>query len=209
MADRTHAPNRRSTYFCAAERKGDKGLRGYVQLCLYMPHPQNMKLCIAYHSPGGNTRSLAFKLAHRLKEKEPVLIDLEIEPLPTDADLYLLGFGVRRNSCPMAVLDTLESLHGKRMLFFGTAALGTSEEYSARIRNQILAFLPEDAVMSGLWLSRGALSEEGRNYFLEQLSSGDHTEVYERMIRECYGHPDDKDADALWEFFRTFISEEK
>ena len=63
--------------------------------------------------------------------------------------------------------------------------------------------------MSGLWLSRGSLSEEGRNYFLEQLSSGDHTEVYERMIRECYGHPDDKDADALWEFFRTFISEEK
>lgn len=167
-----------------------------------------MKLCIAYYSPGENTQKLAFSVAGKLPHLSPVLVDLEYESLPTDCDHYLIGFGVRRNACPMQVLESLALLPPSRVAFFVTAALGKNDAYEALLTRQIQAFLPEHTALLGLHQCAGALSQEGRAYFEDQLRTLNQPELYEKVVRECYGHPDENDIQSLIAFCRAWLEEE-
>ena len=66
-----------------------------------------------------------------------ISLDTKIKP----AELYLIGFGIRRNTLPFPVLQLLDQMENKRVAFFAFGALGGVKAYKDNIESQILSFL--------------------------------------------------------------------
>ena len=59
-----------------------------------------MKYEIVYISKSGCTKKVAQALAEAVSPQPCRLINFEMETPSDDADVYLVGFGVRRGACP-------------------------------------------------------------------------------------------------------------
>ena len=79
---------------------------------------------ILYTPRKGNTDRIAEEITKILPgeewKKEIITLDTEIKP----AELYLIGFGIRRNTLPFPVLQLLDQLENKRVAFFRIRGIG-------------------------------------------------------------------------------------
>ena len=77
-----------------------------------------MKYEIAYISQSGNTEKLAHGIADSLPHRDTFVTDLSCEEITGKADVYLIGFGLKKEAIPLKIMDVLEELEGKTILFF-------------------------------------------------------------------------------------------
>jgi len=77
-----------------------------------------MKYEIAYISQSGNTEKLAHGIADSLPHRDTFVTDLSCEEITGKADVYLVGFGLKKEAIPLKIMDVLEELEGKTILFF-------------------------------------------------------------------------------------------
>lgn len=158
---------------------------------------------ILYTPRKGNTERIAEEITKILPgeewKKEIITLDTEIKP----AELYLIGFGIRRNTLPFPVLQLLDQLENKRVAFFASGALGGMEAYKAKIESQILSFLPDRSDYQGLFLCAGSLSQEGMNFFREQLNGNEA--AMRQILVQTVNHPNTEDMEHLGRFIRKLL----
>ena len=156
------------------------------------------------YTPGeGNTEKMAEEITKILPggewEKEIITLNTETKP----AALYLIGFGIRRNTLPFPVLQLLDQMDNKRVAFFASGALGGVEAYKAKIESQILSFLPDRSDYQGLFLCAGSLSQKGMNFFREQLNGNES--AMRQILVQTLNHPNTEDMEQLGHFIRKLL----
>ena len=114
-----------------------------------------MKYEIAYISISGNTERLAHGIADRLPQRKTIVTDLTTEEIMKKANVYLIGFGINKGAVPLKIMEVLEELHGKTILFFVTGGMEPLNEYRDAVERKIEPFLPDDCDYRGLFLCQG------------------------------------------------------
>lgn len=163
---------------------------------------------VVYFSKTGNTR----KVAHALADAFPVgsckLVDIALEKPSVHADIYLIGFGVHRGACPYLLLEWLEELHDKKIIFFATGGLAAFQDYHKRIESLILPFLPESCEYLGMYLCEGKISQEGYAYLKSCLSKPDDSSSLQnlnKIYEHSQTHPDQQDLENACHFLRSVL----
>ncbi len=158
---------------------------------------------VLYTQGEGNTESMAEEIIKKLpaekSEKEIISLDTKLKP----ADLYIIGFGIRRNTLPYHVLQLLDQLENKRVAFFASGALGRVDAYKTKIESQILSFLPDRCDYQGLFVCAGSLSQDGMDYFREQLNGNEA--ALRQLLARTVNHPNTEDMEQLGLFIRRLL----
>ena len=162
-----------------------------------------MRIEIDYCSRTGYTEQIAYALREIFAGHYCQMVDIDLEEPTLDADIYLVGFGVRKNACPFSTLEWLEQLSGKTILLFCTSALGSISGYQQRLEAQIMPFLPDDCDYKGMLLCPAKMSKEEFSY-LETLmiQNGKQENVLklQSMYEESLSHPNTEDLKNAQEF---------
>lgn len=159
-----------------------------------------MKIQIVYLSKTGNTRKAAQALADHFADQHCRLVDLSRENATMDADVYLLGFGIRKGAVPFAILDQMEELEGKAILLFSTAGLAAFADYKTQLERQLIPFLPFSGEYLGLILVPGSFEKEGFDYLKSTLKNADDPVQVEKLYdlqQRMHDHPDQNDLNEL------------
>ena len=165
-----------------------------------------MHVQILYLSETGNARSLAEAASSLFSDSSCEMINLAKGQTDEQADAYILVFGIKHNVCPLIVLEQLDRLTGKTLLFMATGAMGGSDAYRVQMECQLLPFLPEACDYRGLFMCPGRLSDKGEAYFAEQMKSLGEDEREERLVNmkaQLESHPNRADLENAVEFVRS------
>ena len=156
-----------------------------------------MKICIAYSSRTGNTRRMAEGLAQELRELGPVLVDLNALPagaaLP-EAEVYLIGYWVRRGAPDVTAARFIQSLRNARAGLFGTLGAYPYSAHGRRAAQAAEALLSDTCEHLGTFQCQGALAEDVLRR--SRARKGEPSEETKRRHRIAAGHPNAED----WHF---------
>ena len=158
---------------------------------------------LVYTGKRGNAESIDKSILEILPEGACKLSDMTTIPPSRDSDSYLFCFELSRGACPFPVLDFVEELEGKELLFVGISALSTDESYRIHLENQITPFLPDSCIYKGLHLCKGSMSEEDVTE-MQKKAAQDNSDVDVEKIIQFYmssqGHPDMMDRHGVLQF---------
>lgn len=167
-----------------------------------------MKYEIVYVSKTRSTEKVAYALAEALPGNQCRVVNLGNEKPSNDADVYLIGFGVRKGSCPFNVLEWLEELEGKKIMLFATGGLAMLNGYQRKIEPLVTSFLPEQCEYLGFFLCQGKITQEGYAYLEGCLTDPDGSSAREKL-QQLYAfsqnHPDEQDLENAQEFLRNVL----
>ncbi len=168
-----------------------------------------MKFEVAYISQSGNTEKLAHGIADSLPHRKTFVTDLSCEKITEKADVYILGFGIKKDAIPLKIMDVLEELEGKTILFFVTASIKPTEEHVKEIERKLSPFMPNVCDYKGLYLCPGQVSEAT----LKKLRVLLENEPENEQIKEAYdfcnktiGHPNQDDIEDAFNFIRERLN---
>lgn len=162
-----------------------------------------MKYQLVYTGKRGSAESIAKSILEILPEGECKLSDMATQPPTPASDTYLFCFEVSRGACPFPVLDFIEQLDGKTLLFIGVSALSTDEDYRVHLENQITPFLPDSCNYKGIHLCKGCMSEEDVTEMQRKATTERGDVDVNRIIefyKESQNHPDIMDRHSVLQF---------
>lgn len=165
-----------------------------------------MRYEIDYLSRSGNTK----RLADAVKELFPIwdteFIDLIREKPTADADTYIIVFSFNKGTVPLKIMNMLDMLTGKTILFLVTFGADNPLEYQSIIEQKIIPFLPDHCDYRGIYLCKGAFPKDMIAAAEEKLKDNPDSE-HAHMVCECCrkakGHPDRNDENNACEFVRS------
>ena len=159
-----------------------------------------MSYQIAYYSRTGNSRTLACGVAENLPPNTLPLLDLSQQDVEEEADAYVLCFGMTKGEIPIQIMDVLEYLDGKDLLFLVTCGMEVTEEYRSHIIRKLEPFLPDNSECLGLFLCNGAFPDALREHAEATLQENPESKKAAAVLRnwkQAFEHPDQDDiADA-------------
>ena len=165
-----------------------------------------MKYRVVYESRTGNTEKVAKAIAECFPAEQTELTNLMVQQPYKDAEVYFVGFGVRQSTCSLRVLDFLSLLHDKTVVLFATCGMEPTQAYHDVLERVVEAFLPDVCDYRGLFLCRGAVTEEGIAALKGRLN-GD-AEKIERLEAFCatsQEHPNDEDLEHVRRFLEHIL----
>jgi len=168
-----------------------------------------MKYEIAYISASGNTEKLAHGIADMFPARDTYFTDLSAEKITGQADIYLICFGFRKEAVPLKVLELLEELENKTILFFVTASVKPSDEAVGMLERYLEPFMPSSCDYRGLFLCPGQVSahtlESVQDYLRVNPDDEQAKEVY-AWYQSTAGHPNENDVGDACNFIREKLS---
>jgi len=162
-----------------------------------------MKYEIAYISQSGNTEKLAHGIADSLPHRDTFVTDLSCEEITGQADKYLICFGMKKEAIPLKVMEVLEELEGKSILFFVTASVKPTEDNVKEIERRLEPFMPTECEYKGLYLCPGQVSDEKFEKLLTLHSQQpDNKQIGEALeiCKQTFGRPNQEDIDDACDF---------
>lgn len=162
-----------------------------------------MKYEIAYISGSGNTEKLAHGIADSLPQTNTFVTDLSCEEITKQADVYLIGFGMKREAIPLKIMDILEELEDKTILFFVTASVKPTEVHIKEIERRLEPFMPSNCDYRGLYLCPGQVSDETLKKLrtiLNQEPDNEWANAAMENCRQTLDRPNQNDIDEACEF---------
>jgi len=162
-----------------------------------------MKCEVAYISQSGNTEKLAHGIADSLPHRKTFVTDLSCERITGKADVYILGFGIKKEAIPLKIMDVLEELEGKTILFFVTASIKPTEEHVKEIERKLSPFMPNVCDYKGLYLCPGQVSDATLEKLREILAQNPENEQAKEAYNICQktlGRPNQEDIDHACDF---------
>lgn len=166
-----------------------------------------MKYQVIYTSKTGNTEKLAKKIFEVLPGNEKDIERFEPGMKIADADLYFIGFWIKRGTCSMDFIDYIAELHGKRIVLFGTCGMAAEEAYYKKLLDEIEVWIAEDSECVGRFMCQGKMPMTVREKYQAMLG-GDNDEQVRRMIQnfdKALTHPDKEDMSHIEEFVKKII----
>ncbi len=168
-----------------------------------------MKYEVAYISGSGNTEKLAHGIADSLPHRDTFVTDLSCEEITEKADVYLIGFGLRKDAIPFRIMDTLEKLEGKTILLFVTASVNPTDEHIKEIERRLNPFMPCEYDYKGIYLCPGQVSDETLNKLSSLLEHEPENEKAMAAMENCkktLGHPNQEDITDACNFIRNKLN---
>jgi flavodoxin len=169
-----------------------------------------MRYEIAYISQTGNTKKLAYGIAEKLSGEDVVLKDLSKDEISTDSDIYLFGLGVNKGTVPLAIMDALEDLEGKKVMFFVTSGMKPTEEYKKAFENKLIPFISDDSDYRGLFMCYGRIHEKfiqkAQNLLYED-SENKAAKIIMSEAENAAEHPNKTDIDNAVRFIKEHLSD--
>lgn len=165
-----------------------------------------MKYEVAYISGSGNTEKLAHGIADSLPQSDTFVTDLSCEEVTEKADVYIVGFGMKKDAIPLRIMETLERLEGKTILLFVTASVKPADALVKEIERRLDPFMPCECDYKGMYLCPGQVSEETIDKLSCLLECEPENEKALAAMDNCkntLGHPDREDIAGACEFVRN------
>jgi len=159
-----------------------------------------LKYAVIYQSKSGNTKMLAEHIFRELEMADKVICDLDAERAVPEADVYMVGFGVKNGGCSVYVIDCLDRISGGKVALFATCGLAPTEQYKAKLEHTLAPWLPEAAEYLGMFLCQGRVAEEHKSALEEQLPQW--RQEVAQMLAAGDTHPDQTDLLQLSKFLR-------
>lgn len=159
-----------------------------------------MKYAVIYQSKSGNTREVAEEIYKSLSTDEKVIQDIDREEEIPQADIYLVGFGIRNQMCSMDVINCFDQITSGRFAVFATCGYVATEQYKANLEKRLDVWMPEDADYLGMFLCQGRVSKEGQKNMLDQMP--EEKERMKQLFEYGESHPDREDLEKAAQFAR-------
>ena len=119
------------------------------------------------------------------------------------ADVYLLGFGVNKGIIPLKIIEALEELHGKKIMFFITCGMEPEKQYRDMIESKITPFFPENCDYRGMFMCQGKFPDEVLRAARLKLEEEPDNKYAKRIILDdelSNVHPNEKDFENAYNF---------
>jgi hypothetical protein len=158
------------------------------------------KYQIDYVDTSTATKKIATELSKKLNSN---LLSLSQLSDAGDADIHIIGFNMHKDSIPIDVLNYLEKLDGKQILFYVCDYLDDSEEHRNRIENKLLPFLPDECDYRGMFLCLEEMPQKALDQIGELQKSNIDDQRIQFLIDKYNagrGKPDDVDIYKLFNF---------
>ena len=112
---------------------------------------------------------------------------------------------MKNEAIPIDVMNVLEELEGKTIMFFVTASVEPTDEMVASIERKLDPFLPMDCDYRGLYLCRGQVSDstiEKLEGILQEQPDNEKVQFALDMCKKTKGHPNNEDISAAYRFIK-------
>lgn len=160
-----------------------------------------MKYQIAYVSDSGNSEKLALGIAEKFSANEIKIVNLKEDAMTDEAEVYFICFGMNKGAVPYKILECVEELENKTVIFFVTCGLEPRDKHRVEIGKKILPFLPNSCNFRGVFMCRGEFPEEVLTAAEEKFFDDCENE-YARVVLEdaqmSCGHPNQTDIDNAY-----------
>ena len=158
-----------------------------------------MKYSIVYSSNGGNTRLLADTVLEYL-DKNKCSYFGQTDALALEADIIFIGFWTIKGECDSLTSKLLKSLDNQKIVLFGTAGFGLSEEYFNEIINATKKYIPAGAEILNTFMCQGKMKERVLEKYEAMRKENPNNPNIEMMIKNynmALSHPDSNDLNNL------------
>ncbi len=152
-----------------------------------------MKYAVIFHSETGNTEKIAREIFDSLESYDKEFINLDTYSYIPDADVYIVGFPIRNQSCSIKVIECLEDITTGKIALFATCGLQPAEKYKDRLEESLSVWLPDNAEYLGMFICQGRTEEGQKEYFYAVHPK--HKDKIRRMMDEGERHPDRADLE--------------
>lgn len=162
-----------------------------------------MKYQIVYTDCADVTERAARAIAAVLPAEETKAVNLSAGMQPEDGEVYLIGFALRRGVLPLEIMDLLETLEGKTILFFVICGIEPIAEYKQVVEYKLAPFMPEQYNYCGMILCPSQASEETLAAARKLLAEDPGNEYASKVLREYAGaeeKPTHADLERLCRF---------
>lgn len=156
------------------------------------------KYAVIYQSKTGNTKKLAEQIYNTLDTNEKKLIDIDVNSIIPEADIYLIGFGVHNNFCSMDILDIFEQIRSGKIALFATCGYLPTEQYKEKLEKSLDVWLLDDVEYLGMFLCQGNIESDRRDIMIAQMFNKEKELKY--MFKMGSTHPDQEDIEAVTDF---------
>lgn len=157
-----------------------------------------MRYAVLYQSGSGNTKRIAEAIYKSIKSESKQLYNLESLKSFPQADVYLIGCGIRNNTYSMALLNALDEIHSGKVAVFATCGYPITQAYRDRLTKALDIWMPDGAENLGLFLCQGRIAEHQKERWLAAIP--DHRSQLEKIYAEAESHPDREDIWQACEF---------
>ncbi len=167
-----------------------------------------MKYEIAYLSLSGNAEKLAHGIADSLPHNQTLVTNLAHKRITSKADIYIIGFGMNKGTVPIDIINTLDELQGKRIMFFVTCGLDPSEKHQKDVEKKLFPFMPDDCDYCGLFMCRGKIPDNVVNAIYDKLIEWGDNQSAMKILEEAAlseNHPDSTDIENACAFISKHI----
>lgn len=170
-----------------------------------------MRIAMAVSSKGGNTRTVAHAVRQRISAAGADVVDLKLDgddAPASDVDAVVAGFWTDKGDCTPEMASLLEKLGGCRVVLFGTAGFGGSQEYFDRILDKVRTHLPEDATYLGGAMCQGRMAPAVRERYEAMLAQDPDNERIQAMIENfdrALEHPTENDIASIADAVETAL----
>lgn len=165
-----------------------------------------MRYEIDYLSRSGNTKKLADAVETLFPVQDTEVIDLLCEEPTGDAAAYVIVFSFNKGTVPLKIMEILDILENKTILFLVTLGADHPADYQTVIEQKMRPFLPDACDYRGMFICRGAFPDNVIAAAEEQLKNNPD-DAYAQMVhnccREAMSHPDQNDMDEACRFVRA------
>lgn len=161
-----------------------------------------MKISIIYSSVTGNTEKLARGI-RAIFSHNTHICSIEQAPSSPLADLYLLGFWVRKGAPDSRMANFMRTLQGQQVAFFGTLGAYPDSPHALKVIEAANELLAGNTVL-GSFLCQGKIHTSlTKALRTDGALRTSHPMTPERMARhkEAAKHPDEEDIRRAQEYF--------
>lgn len=128
-----------------------------------------MKIQIDYVSVSDNVGKVADGLTAFFVDAE--LNDLSKCDPVADADVYLIGFNLGNNMIPYRIMEFLETVEDKKVMFFVTSPVHLDERVADALADKFEVFVSDSCQYLGVCLCDGESIEEATKYAYYEIKN--------------------------------------
>lgn len=160
-----------------------------------------MKYLVVYSSRTGNTEMLADQVKKTLGEEECLYFGApseEAKAAAENAEVIFAGFWTDKGNCEEPMAEFLESLENAKVVLFGTAGFGQSQDYFDRILANVKGHLNGSNSVAGAWMCQGKMPVSVRKRY-EAMREQEPERAAQLIANfdQALGHPDAGDLETF------------
>jgi hypothetical protein len=146
------------------------------------------------------TAKIAGELAKKLNAN---LLNLSKNGGNYEAGVHIIGFHTNKGAIPIDVLDYVENLDSKQILFYVCDYFDASDEHKNTLEKRLLPFLPDECDYRGMYLCLEEMPSSTLNQ-ISQLQQANIDDERLQTLADKYnagvGRPDDVDIYKIFDF---------